>query len=189
MSRRYRVERVSAELKAERRSRWKIRDSRSFRGTECVYHVTDGNYPQRNSWEFLVRVPDEHGRSIEVRPSVVPNVRAWAGLDRRALLFERVTLGRFRGKCYCKVALADSSGDRTRLIARVDEKHRLPYWFRALRGRMRAKQAIRRTRGTDSQSLVITVPPDDHTQMIALFLASKAWVLKERYRFRDRATA
>jgi hypothetical protein len=185
--RRYRLERVDAELKTERRSRWKIRDDPPVPGIEYVYNVTDDNYTQRNSWEFLVRVPDARGGTIEVRPSVVPNVRAWAGMDRRALMFERVTMGRYRGACYCKVALADSSGERTRLIARVDEKKNLPYWFRSLRGRMRSKAAIRRTRGTDSESLVITVPADDHQQMIALFLAAKAWVLKERFYFRNGA--
>jgi hypothetical protein len=185
MSRRYRLERVDAELKTERRSQWRIRDDPPVAGIEYIYNVTDNNYGQRNSWEFLVRVPDARGGSVEVRPSVVPNVRVWAGLDRRALMFERVTLGRHKGACYCKVALADSSGKRTRLIAKVDEKDRLPYWFRSVRARMRSKEAIRHTRGTDSDSLVVTVPADDHEQMIALFLAAKAWVLKERFYFRD----
>jgi hypothetical protein len=187
MSRRYRLERVVAALKSERRSRWKIREEPLVRGVEYVYDVTDCNYAQRNAWEFLVRVPAARGGSIEVRPSLVPNVRAWDGLDRRAIMFERVTIGRNRGDCYCKVAIADASGERTRLIARVDEKDRLPYWFRSVRSRMRSKEAIRHTRGTDSDSLVITVPADDHQQMIALFLAAKAWVLKERFRFRDGA--
>ena len=187
MSRRYRLEKVDAQLKSERRSRWKIREEPLVRGIEYIYDVIDGNYPQRNAWEFLVRVPAARGGSIEVRPSVVPNVRAWAGLDRRALMFERATIGRYRGACYCKVAIADPSGERTRLIARVGEKDSLPYWFRSVRARMRAKDAVRHTRGTDTDSLVITVPPDDHQQMIALFLAAKAWVLKERFRFRDHA--
>jgi hypothetical protein len=52
---------------------------------------------------------------------------------------------------------------------------------------MRSKEAIRHTRGTDSESLVITVPADNHREMIALFLAAKAWVLKERFRFRKSA--
>jgi hypothetical protein len=184
MSRRYRLERVDAALKTERRSQWRIRDDPPVAGIEYVYSVTDNNYGRRNSWEFLVRVPNVRG-SVEVRPSVVPNVRVWAGLDRRALMFERVTLGRHKGACYCKVALADSSEKRTRLIAKVDEKDRLPYWFRSVRARMRSKETIRHTRGTDSDSLVITVPAGDHEQMIALFLAAKAWVLKERFHFRD----
>ena len=182
--RRYLLDRVKAELKAERRSRWKIREDPPTPGTEYVYDVADENYSRQNGWEFLVRVPKARGGSIEVRPSVVPDVRAWAGLDRRALMFEKATKGRYRGQSYCKVALADTSGERTRLIARVDEKDRLPYWLRALKTRMRAKDAIRPTRGTDGDSLVIAVPTDDHQQMIALFLATKAWVLKERFRFR-----
>ena len=185
--RRYRLERVAAELKTERRSRWKIRDDPPVAGIEYVYSVTDENYAQRNAWEFLVRVPAARNGTIEVRPSVVPNVRVWAGMDRRALMFERVTIGRYRGACYCKVALADSAGNRTRLIARVDEKNKLPYWFRPLKARMRSKEATRRTRGSDGDSLVITVAADDHRQMIALFLAAKAWVLKERFHFRNSA--
>jgi hypothetical protein len=184
--RRYRLEGVAAELKTQRRSRWKIREEPPVAGVEYVYSVTDGNYARHNAWEFLVRVPDARNGSIEVRPSVVPDVRAWAGLDRRALMFERATVGRSRGACYCKIALADPAGERTRLIARVDEKDKLPYWFRPLRTRMRSKAGTRRTRGTDADSLVITVPPDDHQQMIVLFLAAKAWVLKERFHFRAR---
>ena len=183
--RRYRLDRVRAELKTERRSRWKIRKDPLISGTEYVYSVVDDNYSQRNAWEFLVRVPSARAGSIEVRPSVVPNVGAWAGLDRRALMFERATMGRYRGSSYCKVALADSTGGRTRLIARADERDRLPYWFRPLKTRMRVKQAVRRTRGTDGESLVITVPTEDHEQMIAMFLATKAWVLKEKFRFRE----
>jgi hypothetical protein len=49
---------------------------------------------------------------------------------------------------------------------------------------MRSKEAVRHTRGTDSDSLVIIVDPDDHQRMVALFLAAKAWVLKERFQLR-----
>ena len=155
------------------------------RGTEFVYGVTDGNYAQRNEWEFLVRVPKKKGVSIEVRPSLVPDVKVWGGLDRRAMMFERVSRGRNSGDCYCKVALADPAGERTRLIARVDEKKKLPYWLKTLNGRMRSKESVRHTRGTDSDSLVIVVDPADHQRMVALFLAAKAWVLKERFQLRD----
>jgi hypothetical protein len=47
---------------------------------------------------------------------------------------------------------------------------------------MRSKQSVRRTRGTDGDSLVVVVDPGDHQQMVALFLAAKAWVLKERFK-------
>ena len=182
---RYRLAQVKVELKTDRTARWKIRDEPVVRGTEHVYEVVDGNYTQRNTWEFLVRVPKKRGASIEVRPSLVPDVKAWGGLDRRAMMFERVRRGRNSGDCYCKVALADPAGERTRLIARVDEKKKLPYWLKTLNGRMRSKESVRHTRGTDSDSLVIVVDPDDHQQMVALFLAAKAWVLKERFQLRD----
>src|SRR5438034_9276400 len=113
----YRFERVSIELNSERQARWKIREEPLVRGTEFVYGVTDGNYAQRNEWEFLVRVPKKKGTSIEVRPSSVPPVKVWSGMDRRAMMFERVRRGRNAGDCYCKVALADPAGERTRLIA------------------------------------------------------------------------
>jgi len=182
---RYRLERVNIELKSNRPARWKIREEPLVRGTEYVYQVTDGNYAQRNAWEFLVRVPKKKGSSIEVRPSSVPPVKAWSGMDRRAIMFERVRRGRNAGDCYCKVALADPAGERTRLIARVDEKKKLPYWLKSLNGRMRSKASVRHTRGTDGDSLVIVVDPDDHQQMVALFLAAKAWVLKEGFRLRQ----
>ena len=181
---RYRLDRVNIELKTDRQARWKIREEPLVRGTEFVYDVTDDNYAQRNTWEFLVRVPKKKGSSIEVRPSSVPSVKAWNGIERRAMMFEQVRRGRNAGDCYCKVALADPAGERTRLIARVDEKKKLPYWLKALNGKMRSKASVRHTRGTDSDSLVIVVDPADHQQMIALFLAAKAWVLKERFRLR-----
>lgn len=181
---RYRLDRVAIELKADRQARWKIREEPLVRGTEYVYGVTDGNYAQRNEWEFLVRVPKKKGSSIEVRPSAVPSLKVWSGMDRRALMFERIRRGRNTGDYYCKVALADPAGERTRLIARVDEKKKLPYWLKPLNSRMRSKEAVRHTRGTDSESLVIIVDPDDHRQMVALFLAAKAWVLKEQFQLR-----
>ena len=181
---RYRFERVNVALKSDRPARWKIREEPLVRGTEYVYNVIDGNYGQRNAWEFLVRVPKKKGSSIEVRPSLVPSVKAWNGIERRAMMFERVRRGRNAGDCYCKVALADPAGERTRLIARVDEKKKLPYWLKSLNGKMRSKASVRHTRGTDSDALVIVVDPDDHQQMVALFLAAKAWVLKERFRLR-----
>ena len=44
---------------------------------------------------------------------------------------------------------------------------------------MRLKKNVRPTRGTDGESLVVLVAPDDHAMMIRLFFATKVWVLKE----------
>jgi len=79
------------------------------------------------------------------------------------------------------VALADPTGRRSRDIVRGDERRLLPRWFDGLKGKMRVKEKVRTTRGTDGQALVLLVPPDDHVSMIRLFFATKVWILKERF--------
>jgi hypothetical protein len=44
---------------------------------------------------------------------------------------------------------------------------------------MRLKHNVRPTKGTDGESLVVLVQPNDHAAMIRLFFATKVWVLKE----------
>jgi hypothetical protein len=90
------------------------------------------------------------------------------------------TKGEARGRRYCLVALADPTGERSRDVIRGDERSKLPPWFDAVASRMRLKQTVRPTKGTDAQSLVVLVAPDDHATMIRLFFATKVWVLKER---------
>ena len=175
---RYDVARVQVMPKEERRTHLKFRD-KSLPATEYVYTVMDENYARPHRWEFLVRVPDAADEMTEVRPAVVPNVREWAGLDRRALMFQRATMGRHRGSMYSKLAVSDVSGEKARIEVPARDKKRLPYWFRAFGSRLHQKQAVRRTRGTDGDKLVATVPRDDHAMMIRVFIAAKAWILKE----------
>jgi hypothetical protein len=78
------------------------------------------------------------------------------------------------------VALADPTGEKSRTIVRADQRGKLPRWFDALRGRMRIKERVKPTRGTDGQALVVLVPANDYTSMIRLFFATKVWILKER---------
>jgi hypothetical protein len=78
------------------------------------------------------------------------------------------------------VALADPTGLRSRDIVRGDQRPLLPRWFDAVRGRMRIKEKVKPTRGTDGKALVILVPAGAHEWMIRLFFATKVWVLKER---------
>ena len=65
--------------------------------------------------------------------------------------------------------------EATRRIAH--EKRSLPPWLRKLGRRLKAKDTVRPTRGTDTDMLVVLVRPDDHQFMIAMFMATKAWVL------------
>ena len=149
-------------------------------GTEFTYAVVDGNFRSRNVWEFTVRVPEGRDERVEVRPRLTPSLAAWAGLERRSLTFTRARKSAYRGWLYGQVALADPTGGRTKDVVKGDERDSLPPWFDGLRSRMRLKQNVRPTRGTDGQSLVVLVRPDDHATMIRLFFATKVWVLKEK---------
>jgi hypothetical protein len=176
---RYRLDRVTVWPGEERASTWTF-GGKPMSGIEQTYAVRDENFPSRNEWEFVVRIPHNRDERIEVRPRMTPNVKAWAELPDRSLTFSRATKGDARGKWYCQVALADPTGARSRDIVRGDERHQLPPWFDTLRGRMRLKQTVRNTKGTDGQVLVVLVPAGDHTTMIRLFFATKVWILKER---------
>jgi hypothetical protein len=177
--RRYRLDRVTVEPGEQRASTWTF-GGKPVSGTEQGYAVIDGNFPSRNQWSFVVRLPKERDGRIEVRPRVTPNVKVWAELPDRSITFSRATKGDARGKWYCQVALADPTGARSRDIVRADERGTLPAWFDALRGRMRVKQNVKNTKGTDGEALVVLVSAGDHAAMIRLFFATKVWVLKER---------
>lgn len=176
---RYRLDRVTAEPGEKRASTWTFGGD-SVAGSEQSYTVRDLNFPSRNEWEFMVRTPNARDGRIEVRPRTTPNVKVWAELPDRSLTFSRATIGEARGKLYCKVALADPTGERSRDVVRGDERSELPRWFEPLKGRMRLKQRVRTTKGNDGEDLVVLVRPDDHQTMIRLFFAMKVWVLKER---------
>jgi hypothetical protein len=180
---RYRLDQVAVGPGEARPATWTFAGARGripVSGTEHLYAVIDGNFPARNVWEFVVRAPAASSEPIEVRPRSTPNLKVWAELPNRSLTFPRATRGDARGKRYCKVSLADPTGERTKDLVRGDERHELPAWFDTLQTRMRLKQNVRPTRGTDGEVLVILVSPDDHAAMIRLFFAMKVWVLKER---------
>jgi hypothetical protein len=176
---RYRLDRVTVESGEQRASTWTF-GGKTVSGTEQGYTVIDGNFSSRNSWDFVVRLPKERDGRIEVRPRTTPNVKAWAELPDRSITFSRATKGDARGKWYCQVALADPTGARSRDIVRADERSALPPWFDTLRGRMRVKQNVKNTKGTDGEALVLLVTAGDHQAMIRLFFATKVWILKER---------
>jgi len=180
---RYDLDKVTVESREQRSATWTFPGSggrEPVSGTEHVYSVIDENRGSHYLWEFVVRVPSVRGGQVEVRPRTTPNVKIWAELPNRSLIFVQATRPEVRGKWYCKVTLADPTGGKTKAIIRGDERDKLPAWFDTLRGRMRRKESVRSTRGTDAESLVVLVPARDHTAMIRLFFAMKVWVLKER---------
>lgn len=188
---RYRLDQVAVEAGEVRRGRWSFAKGgrqAAVRGNEHRYSVTDGNLAGRNKWEILVRVPDESDGRVEVRPLATPPLQTWKALTYRSLQFQKATKGDARGKRYCKVSLAvppsgratgDPRGTRTKDVIRWDQRRDLPKWFEGLKRRMRTKERVRSTRGTDGNTLVVLVDPADHTLMIRLYFAMKVWVLKE----------
>jgi hypothetical protein len=188
---RYRLDQVALEPGETRRAKWTFAKGgrqAPVKGTEHLYTVTDGNLSGRNKWEFLVRVPDDADGRVEIRPRSTPPTQTWKALTYRSIQFQKATKGEARGKRYCKVSLAvppkgrakdDPRGTRTKDVIRGDQRRDLPKWFESLQGRMRTKESVRSTRGTDGNTLVILVQPDDHAMMVRLYFAMKVWVLKE----------
>lgn len=175
---RYRLDRVEVAPLGSRPASWTFAGD-AVRGTEFTYVVIDRNLASRNNWEFLVRVPEDPKGRIEVRPRTTPEHKAWEELPDRSVTFTPATRGPARGKWYCQVALADVTGERSRTVVRHQEREKLPHWFRELGGRMRRKETVKLTKGTDAESLVILVPAGDHADMIRLFFTTKVWILKE----------
>ncbi|MBA3318350.1 MAG: hypothetical protein H0T50_09720 [Gemmatimonadales bacterium] len=188
---RYRLDEVAVEPGEVRRAKWTFAKGgrqAPVKGSEHLYSVTDGNLASRNKWEFLVRVPDAADGRVEIRPRTTPPIHTWKALTYRSLQFQKATKGEARGKRYGKVSLAvptsgrakdDPRGNRTKDVIRGDQRRDLPRWFEGLQGRMRTKERVRSTRGTDGNTLVVLVNPDDHAMMIRLYFAMKVWVLKE----------
>lgn len=176
MAPRYRTDNVAVELIGSRPATWTFA-RKPVAGVEYSYAVADANFKGRNEWEFVVRVPKNRAERVEVRPLKVPNVAAWAGLERRSLTFNRANRQGYRGLLYCPVALADPTGQKSRTI--VSDKAALPHWFGQLHARLRKKATVASTRGTDAESLVLYCEPADHTYMIQAFFASKVWVLRD----------
>jgi len=175
---RYRLDRVEVAPLGSRPASWTFAGE-AVRGTEQSYVVIDRNLSAKNSWEFIVRVPEDAKGRIEVRPRTTPPHKAWEELPDRSLTFSLATRGPARGRWYCQVALADVSGERSRAIVRHGEREQLPHWFKDLGGRMRKKETVKLTRGTDGEALVVLVPAGDYADMIRLFFATKVWILRE----------
>jgi hypothetical protein len=175
---RYKFDRVTAVPLDTRPATWTFAGT-AMRGTETSYVVTDGNLASGNRWEFIVRVPADARGRIEVRPKVVPPKKVWGELTDRSLTFMQATLPAVRGKWYCQVAFADVTGEKSKSVVSADDRGGLPHWFAPLTRRMRRKEAVRSTKGTDGNALVVLVKAGDHVEMIRLFFATKVWVLAE----------
>lgn len=177
---RYKLERVDVTAQDSHVASWTFAGE-AIRGTEHAYAAVDRNVRAPNLWEFVVRVPDGRGARVEVRPRRTPALAAYAELPDRSLTFMPATKSAARGKWYCQVALADATGERSKAVVRTDRRAELPHWFKSVASAMRRKEAVRPTRGTDADALVVLVAAGDHAAMIRLFFATKVWVLREGF--------
>lgn len=175
---RYKLDRVRVAPLDSRPTSWAFAGT-PIRGTELAYSVTDTNLSSRNQWEFILRIPADPKGRIEVRPRTTPNLKAWAELPDRSLTFSLATRGAARGRWYCQVALADAAGKRSKAVVSTGRRGDLPHWFTELNGRMRRKEAVKPTKGTDANALVILLAAGDHATMIRLYFATKVWILSE----------
>ena len=148
-------------------------------GTEQSYHVTDGNFPTRNLWEFMVRIPKARGNASRCDRARHRTSRSGPSspIDRSPSREPPRARPAAAGTARWPWPIRPASGASD--VIRGDQRHQLPAWFTPLQGRMRLKQNVRPTKGTDGESLVILVQPDDYAAMIRLFFATKVWVLKE----------
>ena len=175
---RYRFDKLELIPREPRTASWTF-GTKPVTGTEHPYALTDHNLPRKNQWEFVVRVPKDPKGRIEVRPTLVPDTKAWAGLDRRGLTFMRANRRGYTRYRYCQLSLPSNDGKASRHIMNRAHVDSLPYWIRDLRPRwLKNKITVTTTRARDDQSLVVLVPRDDHEAMIRMYVATKAWVLK-----------
>lgn len=183
MARRLHLKRLEVEAAESRRGSWTWR-GRAVVGTEHIYAVRDGNYDRLNTWKMAVQVPRGKGPVI-VRAIESPGKAAWAGIERKSMVFNRATQPGYRKYLYCKATPADPSGRRTKFVMTRGERGVLPSWFRPLQRGMRLKSTVATTRGTDARAQVLLARPDDHRRLIGIFFAFKVWVLDRHFQLAE----
>jgi hypothetical protein len=165
-------------FETESRASWKMA-GRTVRGTDYIYRVHDYNFDRLNAWSMVIRVPINRKEDIVVQPLSAPGKKVWAGIERRSIVFVMCTKIGYRGRMYCKVNLSDPSQRKTKVGFRRGERGVLPKWFAYFHSRMKLKDTVTTTRGTDGYSQVVVMASNDHARMIRLFFALKIWVLEE----------
>ncbi len=176
---RYDPRRVAISKERELRSAWVSPGGSAVVGTAHLYDVTDRNFDRLNRWVFSVRVPKAPRDRVIVSPLIAPGKIRWAGIERRSVVFVPARRGPYRGWLYCKLNVADPSGERTKIGISRGEKDALPAWFDRFQSHTRLKETVTTTRGTDRRAQVAVVRREAHETMIRLFFALKVWVLHE----------
>src|SRR5207245_2436236 len=112
--------------------------------------------------------PRKSSTPVIVRPHDTPSRRTWAAMDRKSIAFMRTTKHPYRGKLYCKVSLADPTGERTKSVVNKWNRRYLPKWISRSGLTIRVKNTVTTTKGTDGNHLVFVVRTVDHPKMIRI---------------------
>ena len=182
MGKTFDVAKLEIQRVGEFEDEWKMAKA-PVHGTVLVFDVVDHNLAKDNSWVFYVQVPAKKSGddNVIVRPEAAPARDELGDVERRAVTFMTASEGSARGKCYCKVNLADPTGERTKVGVRFSERDALPAWFAPLRPKMKKKETVKATKGTDGESLAMVVESGDYPTMIQIFFASRVWPLLTRF--------
>jgi hypothetical protein len=176
----YSINAIDVSLNGTMRASWRYA-GQTVHGDDYLYSVRDSNFGSLNYWIVAVRVPKRGVGDVVVQPRQPPGKRVWAGLERRSLVFVRATRLPYRNHRYCKVSLADPTGERTKHTVSRGGRTTLPLWLKGYRSRMRLKSTVAITRGHDGNAQVVIVNPEDYASMIKLYFALKVWVMQEAY--------
>lgn len=171
---------VDVEFEQEQRCSWKMA-GHSIQGIEYRYAVEDRNFDRYNRWAFAIRISKSPNGDIVVLPVEIPSKKVWAGLGQRPIVFVKATKHPFRSMRYCKINLADPTGEKNKVGTRWGDRSSFPKWFDYFRPRMRIKNTVATTEGTDGYAQVVLVKSDDHQRMLRLYFALKVWVLEEGF--------
>lgn len=177
----YKPEKLDIQPPENHTGSWSAFGRSAVKGIEYFYTVKDTNFRSLNQWTIAIRVPNVPRGNVIVQPIRTPGKKVWAGIERKAIVLVRATKHPYRKKVYCKLNLADPTGGKTKKGARRGDRSALPKWFVFFENRMRLKQTVTTTRGTDANAQVVMLGHDDHKAMIALYFALKVWVMAEGF--------
>ena len=182
MGKSFDVAKLAIQQVGEFEDQWKMAKA-PVHGTVQVFEVVDRNLAKNNSWVFYVQVPSKKSGddNVIVRPEAAPSRDELGDVERRAVTFMPASEGSARGRWYCKLNLADPTGERTKVGVRFSERDALPAWFTPLRSKMKKKEAVKATKGTDGESLAMLVASGDYPTMIQIFFASRVWPLLTKF--------
>lgn len=175
----YKPSKLDVAFKERIPAKWKY--GRVIKGTEYFYEAKDENFTRLNQWTFRVQVPDYAYGDIIIQPVKTPTKNAWAGLARRSIVFTRATKEGYKSLVYCKVNLADPTGQKNKTGTRRGDRTEFPKWFDKFFWRMRLKNTVTTTLANDSNAQVIFAERENHALMIKIFFALKVWVMEEGF--------